>query len=411
MQPDGNAHNASGGSPGVLLTPTHNTVHIPQDAPAVLWLRFRVPADSEAGIYSGEILFSDEKGREVGFPLALRVYDTDREFVPDNMAAGLEIWQSCGGASLPAGVSMFGEAWWGNIVQELRYLSEMGNRTIQVGRAYFDWRRDGDKQWQFDFSRFDRYVKAYGDVWRGNDISYVGMVNCAGDDVVFYTGIDEVLQRETAGPGNPLYDDAWSSFLSALSSRIAAANGRLTVWVADRPNVEQVERIARAVAIVREAAPDAQVAVTIDNLTVFGTLLGTVDVAAIPLPRYQEFAEVFELREGTVDSRLVAYPDVGAGFSWLASTSDSSAPFEVGYVSQLPPLTGLLVPAWDGNASLQPSLQSERLMLGIEAGQIVRQAGLVSTKLHGPEVSELALYARSERLRALKSIEMQGMLQ
>lgn len=393
-----------------LLTPVCAPICVSVNAPTVMWLRLNVPFEAEAGIYYGEAILCDEEGHKGRFPLALRIYDAQVDL--NSVPAGVEIWQSWDELSRRAGLSMFSEPWWESITERLEYSAEVGNRTVQVGRAYFDWIRTDEGQWQFDFSRFERYMRTCSEFWPCADIAYVGMVNCTGEDAIFYSGDNGALERVIAGPGDPLYDDGWSAFLRALSSRDAAARSRLTVWVADRPNSSQIEHVSRAVAVVRQAAPAAHAGVTFDDVGVFSALLGSIDIAAVPLSQYADFAAVVEAQDGTHNIKLLAYPDVGDGSSWLASTADHDLwSFAAGYTSQFAPLQGLLVTTYPTVTGLQRSLQSERLMLGIEAAQLVRQAGFSNSVLDGTQVLDSARDAQRERLRALKNIELGGVLQ
>jgi len=251
-----------------LLVPLDETgFALSDERDSLLWLRINVPADAAPGIYCGRVKFRTADGQTGYCPLALRVHDVILP-KPADYALGLEVWQAWSPLAQQYGVEPFSEPWWELVEAYLRHLADLGAGTAQVGRTCFDWKRAAPGQWQFDFSRFDRYLKLCEKLGISSGISYLGMIDDTAPTQVHYFDAEGALISVEAEPGDEIYDEAWSAFAEALAKHCRDMGwfGKLYVWPADRPATdEQLTAFKHAVDLLRAADPDYRVAVTIDS--------------------------------------------------------------------------------------------------------------------------------------------------
>jgi hypothetical protein len=246
------------GTDGFLLDGEH---------PTVLWLRIMVPADTPPGTYHGRVGFETEAGITSYRPLAVRVFDVSIAD-PADYALGFDVWQLWSDLEHYYGVAAFSEDWWKLVGTYLEHLAGMGARVAQVGRAYFDWKRSAPGQWQFDFSRFDRYISLCEQVGINKGIAYVAMLNTAAPTKVYYHDPDGEFHGIESEPGQDIYDEAWTAFADALFRHCRTRDWfhNLRVWVADRPQTdEELATFKRAVDLLWAVDPDYQVVATIDT--------------------------------------------------------------------------------------------------------------------------------------------------
>lgn len=246
------------GTDGLLLDGKHA---------GLLWLRVTVPADTPPGTYHGRVRFETDDGRASHRPLAVRVFDVSLAD-PADYALGLEVWQLWSALEEYYGVAAFSEDWWELVRVYLGRLAGMGTRVAQVGRAYFDWKRGAAGQWQFDFSRFDRYMSLCEKVGINKGIAYVAMLNTTAPTQVYYYDANGEFRVVDGEPGDDLYDEAWTAFADALARHCRARGWfqDLHVWVADRPQSdEELAAFNRAVDLLWAVDPDYRVVATIDT--------------------------------------------------------------------------------------------------------------------------------------------------
>ncbi len=247
-----------------------------------LWLRVHAAPDATPGIY-GCLLTLQSGQWSARLPLTLRVHNVALEAPPARGPLRAELWQPWLALDRLGGPEQFSEQWWSYVRDAVSELGR-GGGAVQVGRAYFDWRRLGPDNWQFDFTRFDRYVELCEQAGLRGPISYVGMFSTTGPTAIHYTDVDGTAQSVDCEPGSDIYQEAWTAFLEALVAHCAeqGRGSRLVIWPADRPNTDDDRtRFAHAADIVRAADPAIRTAVTADGAENALPLLGHVDIIAL----------------------------------------------------------------------------------------------------------------------------------
>ncbi len=385
--------------PDLLVPLDESGFSLSDERDSLLWLRIEVPADAAPGIYYGRVDFRIADGQSGYCPLAVRVHDVVLP-EPQDYALGLEVWQAWSPLAEQYGVEPFSEPWWELVEAYLRHLADLGAGVAQVGRTYFDWKRAAPGQWQFDFSRFDRYLKLCEKLGISNGISYLGMIDNTAPTQVHYSDADGQFVSVEAAPGDEIYDEAWSAFAEALAKHCRDMGWfeKLYVWPADRPATdEQLTAFKHAVDLLRKADPDYRVAVSIDSAIAVPSLAEHVsrfmlsgNGESVLLPARSDDQEnrpelCFSCGPLLVLGRPPGWP-YGAGLRALIGRFDGVAPCStyLGWSAQInmdapqvaDGFSGLVYPGRDGPLA---SLRAERMRLGLQDLELWRAAGVEKT--------------------------------
>lgn len=268
-----------------ILAPLDAPHGIPSggDAALHLWLRVHVSPDATPGIYGCVLMLQSEQW-SARLPLTLRVYNVMLDAPPARGPLRAEFWQPWLTLDRLGGPESFSDQWWNYVRDGVAELGR-GGGAVQVGRAYFGWTRLGPGNWQFDFTRFDRYIDLCEQAGLVGPISYVGMFSTTGPTAIHYQDVDGTAQSLDCEPGSEAYAEAWGAFLEALAAHCAEQDrgSRLVIWPADRPKTDDDRtRFARAAEIVRAADPTIRIGVTADEIEAALPLLESVDTLALP---------------------------------------------------------------------------------------------------------------------------------
>ncbi len=369
------------------------------DRDALLWLRIEVPAEAAAGLYRGRVELRTADGQTGYCPLAVRVYEVSLP-QPQAYALGLEVWQTWSPLAQQYEVATFSEPWWELVEAYLKYLADLGAGTAQIGRGYFDWRRVAPGQWQFDFSRCDRYLKLCEKLGISRAISYLGMIdNTAATQLHYLDAAGELISVE-AEPGDEIYDEAWSAFAEALAKHFREMGwfDKLYIWTADRPTTEhQLAAFQRAVNLLRAADPEYRVAVSIDSAAAVPSL-------TLEVNRFLLSGDATFVRSPARGDEQVSGPELwlscgpflalgqpsghayapGAHAFWGRFDGVAPCSTYLGWSAEIkmdaPQVAegfgGLVYPGADGPLG---SLRAERMRLGLQDVELWRAAGVEKT--------------------------------
>ncbi len=384
------------GTKGVSVSSTQDTV---------LWLQVAVPSDATPGIYTGALEFSAD-GTPCGhFPFTVHVHDVLLPN-PSDWSLGLEVWQPWSLLGRSQGLTLFTEPWWGTAEAYMMALATLGVQSSQVGRAFCDWRRVADGQWQFDFTRLDRFRRLCHDCGIDGPTSYLGMFGTVEPTQVHYFDEAGELQTVTAEPGEKMFDDAWAAFGEALARhwRHVASPSDIYVWPTDRPaEAEDVGRFAHAAGLLRSHSPDCRIGVTVDSAATALELADQVDRMALPLQGLTEPSPkaVDELR--SMGKTVWGFLDLGDDGPGIQSGLPAVYSYAAGPLAYYLGLDGIVVSSSFGDVivdgtqdsdttgdmqeqsattslfhvgeQVRMSLAAERLFLGLQDAQLLRMAG------------------------------------
>jgi hypothetical protein len=236
-----------------------------------LWLSVRVPAGAAPGEYAGTVTVTAADGDAQTLPVHLRVHDV---LLPDPSAWALRVdfWQGFYALARQYQVPEWSEEWWALARTFLEDLAAHGESVVQVGRGYFDWKRQADGSWSFGFERFDRYVELCASLGISGLIEYLQMFDGRADTTIGWTGADGSPQTATANPGDPAFDDLWLAFAKALAEHCKAKGwwNRLYVCPTDEPQdvygPPTLDRFRHCVELLRQADPGHRVTAALDSL-------------------------------------------------------------------------------------------------------------------------------------------------
>lgn len=375
-------------------------ITIGAESDTLIWTSIAVPADARPGTYRGTLEFRSDDEQFANLPLTLQVH---KPIMPDPQhgTLGAQVWQTWALLGSYQGLAAFSESWWHLADDYVGLLAALGVNGAHPGRAFCDWRRVAAGQWQFDFSRFDRFRDLGRRHWPSNEISYLGMFSTVGPTQIYYIGADGEAHAVDTAPGEELYDEAWSAFAEALARhcRNAGCFADLYVWPADRPSTaRQVADFIHCVGLLRAADPEYRIAVTVENAQLARQLADHVDRVVLPLlgPDSPDPALVAELK--AMGRQVWGYLEERPGCPGLSAGLPAVYAYAVGPLAKHLQLDGILIsshlglPATDGtqdgaeatigSATLLyvtdgvcRSLEAERLLMGLQDAELMHMAG------------------------------------
>jgi len=132
-----------------------------------IWLTLRVPTDAKTGTYVGQLTVSAKGEQTIEVPVTLEVADWT---LPDqdDWRTWIELIQSPDTLALEYNVPLWSDRHWELIAQSMRYIGEMGARTVYVplichtnfgnDESMVRWIRKDANQYEWDFSIMDKYL-------------------------------------------------------------------------------------------------------------------------------------------------------------------------------------------------------------------------------------------------------------
>jgi hypothetical protein len=132
-----------------------------------IWLTVKVPADAQPGTYTGQMTISAKGERTVTVPVKLEVADFTLPN-PDDYRTWVELIQSPDTLALEYGVPLWSDQHWVLIEKSLRFIGEMGSRTVYIplishtnfgnAESMVRWIKKPDGTCDWDFSAMDKYL-------------------------------------------------------------------------------------------------------------------------------------------------------------------------------------------------------------------------------------------------------------
>ena len=262
---------------GTVSDPLHEAdgVDVAAGDAQPVWFTFTVPADTGAGTYKGRIVLSAQNVQQVAYDLTLTVAKVTLPPAAEQ-DFHLNVWFQPDTVAVAAGLTFWSSAHFDAMRPYLRDLAEHGQNVVntviaedpwrvewpdgswraQTEEPYHspvDWTYDGET-WSFDFTNWDRLVRAQLDAGIGPYIHAYGLLGFRRDFLVYTdTRTGETVDR-TVEVGSAEWTDAWTAFLRAFESHV-----RERGWL-DRTHLGFDERPASlmepAVALLEKAAPD-----------------------------------------------------------------------------------------------------------------------------------------------------------
>jgi hypothetical protein len=401
---------------------------------SLLWIRLMVPADAVPGIYTGRIEFYCDGARCGYLPLTVGIHDT---LLPDpaEWALEIEVWQPWLQLGQQQGLPAFSEPWWDLARAYVMALAGLGVQRAQVGRAFCDWRRVADGQWQFDFSHLDRFRRMCYDCGICGPTSYLGMYSTTTPTEIYYLDVEKQSQTVVAEPGEEAFDEAWAAFCEALGRHSHQMEPAFDtcMWPTDRPtNPRELAAFVKAAELLRAHAADWHIGVTTDDFETALKLAEHVDRVALPLHNPADPpAEIIKELQGegkAVWGFLTSRNDCPGVLSGLPAAHA----YAVGPLAHYMGLDGVLVSSSFGDTTIrgtpnvqdklatctlfyvgdkvQMSLEAERLLLGLQDAELMRLGGQELGRqwlyecLVGDDWRHLSQCADHNRRRTLRSI-------
>jgi hypothetical protein len=132
-----------------------------------IWVTLKVPAEAKAGTYTGQITIAAKGEKTVVTPVKLEVADWALPEQSD-WRTWVELDESPDTLALEYNVPLWSDKHWELISQSMRYIGEMGSRTVHVplichtnfgnAESMVRWIKKADGAYDWDFSIMDKYL-------------------------------------------------------------------------------------------------------------------------------------------------------------------------------------------------------------------------------------------------------------
>ena len=235
-----------------------------------VWVSIDVPFDAKPGMYSGEFIVIFEGGNFLSFDIKLEILDL---VLPDpaEWSFHLDLWQNPWSVARYHRVEPWSEEHWLLLEPILRMLADAGQKCLTatiVHRPWngqtFDpygsmitWKCDGNGDWSFDYTLFDRWVRF------GEKCGITEAINCYSMipwDYVFYYYDSETgdFKSVKAVAGTEEYNEMWAAFLKDFTSHLNKQGWfeKTVIAMDERP----VKDMLDVISLVRSVTPGLKIA-------------------------------------------------------------------------------------------------------------------------------------------------------
>ncbi len=236
-----------------------------------VWISIDIPPDTQAGLYSGEIIRNSKSG-SVSHSISLEVLNKELP-PPAEWAFHLDLWQNPFAVARYHKVELWSEKHFDLLRPYLEMLAGAGQKCITVTlidrpwgfekpcfddfRSMINWIRKKDGTWEYDYSVFDKYVRLAMDCGIEKQINCYTMVPIENNFTWFDAKRSEVVIQKLF-PGTREYEEHWKPFLSDFRNHLRKMGWLEKTTIAlDEREEDEMKKMFR---FLKEAAPDFKIA-------------------------------------------------------------------------------------------------------------------------------------------------------
>lgn len=212
---------------GDILTRSLDSTVNP-DCPSIYWLTIDIPAESEPGVYSGNILVLASGETKMTFDIHIHVLDY---LLPgsEEWKFHIDLWQfptSVADRYNNSHPSSTMEYWsaehYAILKREYKLLADMGQKVITThikegalgSPSMIKWIRTSNGLWEYDYSTFDTYVDSLTAWGISKQISCQSPVGWNSDVLPFWNESVKSWAELYAPVGSDTYAEHWNHFLT-----------------------------------------------------------------------------------------------------------------------------------------------------------------------------------------------------
>lgn len=216
-------------------------IDIPARDAQPVWFKFDIPKQTKPGKYNGQINIAAKDKEPVIYDFTIEVADVTLPN-PDDFKFHLNLWMQPDAVAVAHDVEKWSDEHWSLMEKYIGDIASRGQKVINAvvaddpwqirmpdgsyrAQTYtpygslVDWNYDGTS-WSFDYEQFDKYVDVSLENGMGPYIHAFGMVMFGHDHLKYTdTRTGEVVD-ETVELGGPLWEEAWSAFLSDFEQHL-----------------------------------------------------------------------------------------------------------------------------------------------------------------------------------------------
>ena len=201
--------------------------------PTKLWLTIDIPKGTPAGLYEGKFYAIESNGTEIPFSIKMLVVNRELPDVKD-WQFHLDIWQfpfqltklcqSNGVTVVP-----FSAEYESLMKPFYEMLADAGQKVVSTyikdgafnkGETMVDWSLDKSNNWQFDYTKFDKFVEFMTSVGIDKQISAFSPAGWS-NSVTFYNENTGKSETKYLSFGSADYNTIWSAFLNSFKAHLS----------------------------------------------------------------------------------------------------------------------------------------------------------------------------------------------
>lgn len=223
------------------------SIQVQKNTTQPVWLRVKVPADCQPGMYAGTVTVSADKK----YTLNVKLNVVDKTLPPPaEWAYRLDFWQHPFAIARVHKLEPWSDAHFAMMRKYYTMLADAGQKIITTsivnepwGHQTYDdfpslikWTKKKNGEWTYDYSLFDKYVAFVMSCGINQQINCYSMVPWK----IAFTYYDEVEGKEavfTQAIGTPAYNEFWKTMLTDFTAHLKQKGwfGITTIAMDERP--------------------------------------------------------------------------------------------------------------------------------------------------------------------------------
>ncbi|HHT22400.1 MAG TPA: DUF4091 domain-containing protein [Bacteroidales bacterium] len=231
-----------------------------------VWLRVNIPAETDAGTYTGNVDVKLNGKTVETLQLSVKVQNHTLPAVSE-WSYHLDLWQNPFSVARYHGVELWSEAHLEALRYEHQLYADAGGKVITASIIYdpwdgqtedkyetmIEWTKKKDGTWEFDYTNFDKYVELMMSLGVNKQINCYSMIPWKLSFRYFDEASNRYIDASTK-PGDALFEELWVTMLKSFAAHLKEKGWFEITHIAidERP----MDHVLKTLAVIRKADPN-----------------------------------------------------------------------------------------------------------------------------------------------------------
>jgi hypothetical protein len=209
-----------------------NFIDVKARAVQPVWVSVWVPSDAKTGKYSGKLTVSGKNFNAMMLNLEIEVINRTLP-APKDWSFHLDLWQNPYSVARYHQVPLWSEAHFDSMRPIMKILADAGQKVITTTIVHKPWNgqtedhfdsmigktKKIDGTWSYDYTVFDKWVGFMHSIGIDRQINCYTLISWASNFDYYDCATNRILYVK-AEPGNALYNELWSNFISDFAKHL-----------------------------------------------------------------------------------------------------------------------------------------------------------------------------------------------